>query len=644
MWDSRKLVYLLCGACAFLFIYCNQSSTQENVTLPYLNLNDTVAYVGMNNCKTCHSNVHKTFIHTGMGRSFDHATVEKSFASYGKHDLVFDEKSNFYYKPFFEDSTLYITEFRIENGDTTHKRTEKISYIIGSGQHTNSHIIDENGYIFQAPITYYTQEKRWDMAPGFREENLRFDRSLTPECITCHNHFPKFVNGSLNKYESMPKGIECERCHGPGGIHVQQKMQGILIDTSKNIDYTIVNPRDLPRDLQMDICQRCHLQGVAVLEDGKTFFDFKPGMKLSDVFNVFLPRYTNSHEQFIMASQADRLRESKCYKMTEDLTCLTCHNPHLSVESTEKRHFNNACNSCHKDSNIPFCSLSKSELDKKNNDCVACHMPRSGSIDIPHVNITDHFISKKTVLKNDFVSNTKKNEIARFLGLKILTKEKASPLEMAKGYIAQFDKYAPKAAILDSAKYYLDRSELSLEKKFKTLIHYYFAVKDYAKIIKIVDENLGIGIKDGWTAYRIGEAYFKNGNYPKAIVFYKKATKAESFNLDFQEKLGTVYIVMEYLPQAMQTFDFILKENPKRKIAQCNLGYVKALMGKYDEAEKHYNAAIALDPDYEQALLNKASLLFQKNDKTACLKLLNRILKINPENAQANALIEVITK
>lgn len=644
MLDSRKVIYFLCVFAAFLLVYCKQTSTSGKDALPYLNLHDTVDYVGMNTCKTCHSNIHKTFIHTGMGRSFDRASPEKSFASYGKHALVYDENSNFYYKPFFKDSTLYITEFRIENGDTTHKRTEIISYIIGSGQHTNSHIIDENGYIFQAPVTFYTQEKRWDMAPGFEEENLRFDRFLTSECITCHNHFPEQVNGSLNKFEKMPNGIECERCHGPGGIHVRQKMQGILVDTSKYIDYSIVNPSDLPRDLQMDICQRCHLQGVAVLEDGKTFFDFKPGMKLSDVFNVFLPRYTNSHEQFIMASQADRLKESKCYTETIDLTCLTCHNPHLSVQSTDKMRYNKACNSCHKGKNIPFCSISAKELSKKENNCVACHMPRSGSLDIPHVNITDHFISKITAVRNDTISDTEKNEIARFLGLKILTKEKAAPLEMVKGYIAQYEKYSPVQQMLDSAKFYLGRCELPIEKKFNTLIHYYFAAEDYNSIIKIADENTGLEITDSWTAYRIGEAFFKKGEPARALVFYKKAATAAPFNLDFQEKLGTAYVAIQYLPQAMQTFEFIIKENPKRKIAQCNLGYVKALMGKYEEAEKHYDFAIALDPDYEQALLNKVSLLFRKNDKAACLKLINRILKINPENKPARTLLETITK
>ncbi len=644
MWDSRKFSFLICGIIAFLLVYCNQVSSNQKATLQYLNLNDTVDYVGMNTCKTCHVNIHETYIHTGMGRSFDQATPEKSFARFGKHQVVYDENSNFYYYPFFKDSTFYITEFRLENGDTIHKRTEQISYIIGSGQHTNSHIIDENGYIFQAPITFYTQENRWDMAPGFRKENLRFDRLLSPECITCHNHFPSHVNGSLNKYESMPTGIECERCHGPGAVHVQQKKQGIIVDTSKQIDYTIVNPADLPRDLQMDLCQRCHLQGVAVLEEGKTFFDFKPGLKHSDVFNVFLPRYTNSHEQFIMASQADRLRESLCFKKSEKLTCITCHNPHLSVESTDKTNYNKVCNSCHKGTDKGFCSVSKIKLEEKENNCVSCHMPRSGSIDIPHVNITDHFISKKTAHGIDTISNVEKNEIARFLGLKILTKESATPLEMAKGYLAQFDKYTSDKQMLDSAKYYLDRSELSMKDKFKTLIHYYFAAEEYENIIKMANGFVEVIPNDSWTFYRIGEGYFKKGDFLNAVIFYKKATKAAPFNLDFQEKLGTTYIALEYLPQAMQTFDFIFKENPKRKIAQCNLGYVKALMGKFDEAENFYDNAIALDPDYEQALLNKASILIQKNEKTAALNFLNRILKINPDNPQANNLIETITK
>jgi hypothetical protein len=48
--------------------------------------------------------------------------------------------------------------------DTVHQRFEKVSYIVGSGQHTNSHIININGYLHQAPITFYTQKGKWDLS------------------------------------------------------------------------------------------------------------------------------------------------------------------------------------------------------------------------------------------------------------------------------------------------------------------------------------------------------------------------------------------------------------------------------------------------------------------------------------------------
>ncbi|MBK7964483.1 MAG: hypothetical protein IPK10_03695 [Bacteroidetes bacterium] len=87
----------------------------------------------------------------------------------------------------------------------------------------------------------------------------------------------------------------------------------MLIDTSKYIDYSIVNPSKLPIDLQFDLCQRCHIQGNVVLNEGKSFFDFKPGMKLSEVMNVFMPVYKDNEEQHIMASHAERLKLSKCF-------------------------------------------------------------------------------------------------------------------------------------------------------------------------------------------------------------------------------------------------------------------------------------------------------------------------------------------
>ena len=104
--------------------------------------------------------------------------------------------------------------------------------------------------------------------------------------MSCHNAYPDFIMGSENKYNHIPEGIDCERCHGAGGEHLKRMMAGELVDTSKYIDYSIVNPEKLPIDKQFQLCMRCHLQGNAVLVDGKAY-DFKPGMELKDVMTVF---------------------------------------------------------------------------------------------------------------------------------------------------------------------------------------------------------------------------------------------------------------------------------------------------------------------------------------------------------------------
>ena len=82
------------------------------------------------------------------------------------------------YHPFFDGDTMRIMEFKIEKKDTVYKRIERVDYIVGSGQHTNSHITNMNGYLYQLPLTWYAQKKQWDLPPGFENgRNVRFKRT-----------------------------------------------------------------------------------------------------------------------------------------------------------------------------------------------------------------------------------------------------------------------------------------------------------------------------------------------------------------------------------------------------------------------------------------------------------------------------------
>src|SRR5690606_28811389 len=134
----------------------NTSPANNLNTSPYLNHSDSARYVGINTCKQCHQEIYNTFINTGMGKSFDIASTEKSSASF-KQSSVYDKFSNFHYNAFWSDDSLFIAEYRTVKKDTVFSRIEQVNYIIGSGQHTNSHIQSVNGYLFQMPMTYYTQ-------------------------------------------------------------------------------------------------------------------------------------------------------------------------------------------------------------------------------------------------------------------------------------------------------------------------------------------------------------------------------------------------------------------------------------------------------------------------------------------------------
>lgn len=659
------ILFLFFFLIALLLLHCKNSETEQKNYFQknkYKNHDPNVKYVGMTACRQCHYDKYESFIQTGMGKSFDKATKEKSSAKFDKHFVVYDKFSDLSYFPFWSEDSMKIMEFRIEGKDTVHKRIETVNYIIGSGQHTNSHIYNVNGYLHQMPLTFYTQKSTWDLPPGYENGgNIRFNRPIGLECMSCHNSLPDFTVGSENKYDDFTNGISCERCHGPGEIHVKEKTAGIIVDTSKEIDYSIVNPGKLSADLQFDVCQRCHLQGNTVLKEGKSFYDFKPGMKLSDIMTVFLPKYENADDEFIMASHADRLKMSKCFLESQksksdnlhpyknSLTCVTCHNPHISVKSTEEKIFNTSCNKCHSQKTRSVCSEKNETRKQKQDNCISCHMPRSGSIDIPHVTVTDHFIRKP-------VKKKEADQIKKFITLVAVNEKHQAPQIIAEGYLNQYEKFGSSPGFLDSAKKYIpENSKKDIENNFTLLIRYYFLKQDYNKISTLVayftqEELLGSLNKkswdnsNAWTCYRIGESFTSLGKADEAFSFYKKAAELAPFNFEFLNKLAGNLGSRNNIAEAKKIYEKIITENPKYAPAWCNLGFIYLQQGNTLKAKEYYNKAISLDPDYEQALINKAGLLIIEKKNSEAVSIAKRILKKNPKNEQALAIQIRFTK
>jgi len=644
---------------AFFNFQCGKK-TGETDQPKYASLDPTNKYVGMNTCKDCHSDIYETYIQTGMGKSFDLASVTKSSAEFGNHAPVYDHHLDFWYYPYWENDSLRIMEYRLDGKDTIHKRIETITYIVGSGQHTNSHIINTNGYLNQAPLTFYTQKGKWDLPPGYENGgNTRFNRLIGLECMSCHNSYPVFEPGSENKYHFVDNGISCERCHGPGGKHVAEKKAGKLIDTSKEIDYSIVNPAKLPIDRQLDVCQRCHIQGNAVLNDGKSFFDFKPGMKLSDVMNVFMPVYKGSEKEHIMASHVERMKLSKCYtesvKRAEKqagndlrpyknaLTCVTCHNPHVSVRQTGSDSFNKSCQGCHSKGGDPLCSEKTETLKLNSNNCVSCHMPASGATDIPHVSVHDHLIRIP-------LTEEETEKIRQFVGINCINNPEVDQITRGKAFIAYYERFGFSKEALDSARRYIPgKTKADIIQNFRHLIHLEFVSKNYSAVVKYANAVAGVSDSlrkksfdnlDAWTAYRIGASYLETGNPVLGEKFYAISYKLAPDYPEFANKYASLLLTSGKIEQARKILENSVKEYPKFPATLSNLGYLLLMQdGDTAAARQYYDRALSLDPDYGQGVVNKAGLLMATGKKKEAVALLKRFQKRNSGFQAANDLL-----
>lgn len=538
----------------------------------------------METCASCHGDKHSTFVHTGMGLSFDSATRQKSSAHFGAEHQVYDSAKDLHYKPYWKNDKLYIKEYRLANGDTTHVLDVHINYVVGSGQHTNSHLFTHNGYIFQAPITFYVQEGKWDLAPGFENgNNSRFSRILNSECISCHNAMPKLAENSDFKFTKIGRGIDCERCHGPGELHVRQRSKGEGVDVKNEIDPTIVNPRKLTWERQIDLCQRCHLQGLNVLKEGKKFTDYKPGMQLSDIFEIYLPEYEGQNASFDMANHSQRFQMSECFiqgnKEELDFTCISCHNPHVSVKITGTEVYNTACKNCHQNKG---CTEAPAVLATANNNCVSCHMPPSGSDDIPHVSVHDHYIR---------VPQKKKDveEMQKLVGLYAVNNPSPDIQTEIQAYLEYWEKFDKNPFYLNKAGELLKQNNIT-----KLWLKYHYLTQNYKAAIALELEASDLS---AWENFMLGTAYIKEQKMSLGIFHLEKAYTQDPTNRNIAAELIKRYANEQQVEKAVELGKKLIKEYPTNGEIHNSLAKAYILNGKTKLALPLLQQAIQLEPD-----------------------------------------------
>ena len=152
----------------------------------------------------------------------------------------------------------------------------------------------------------------------------------------------------------------------------------------------------LSYDQQESVCYQCHLQATArVLRPGRSHLDFRPGMKLEDIWAIMDAGVDISDSGETRAvNHIQQMRSSLCYQESEPrMGCISCHDPHaVPAEHDRRQYYRSRCLECHQ---LPDCLESQSERNSLQDSCIECHMPRLDSGNISHVSQTDHRILKR---------------------------------------------------------------------------------------------------------------------------------------------------------------------------------------------------------------------------------------------------------
>ncbi len=598
------------------------------------NLDPEARFTGDAVCAQCHEAEWQAYQGHAMERSW-YALRPDDLVEDFDAEPVFDARSGFWYRAYRESDTFWQEEYRLDaTGRRTHELRLPMQFVMGSGNAARTYYADHEGWLRQLPLTWFTQVGRWAMSPGYEKANKRFDRLISERCMACHNGYPEAVPFTDGKYGSVPEGIGCERCHGPGGPHVEARRREP--DPPGDSDPTIVNPARLDADRQLDVCGQCHLNTtVTVLREGRSAFDFRPSQSLEDVVALFAT--AGDEDEISVISHADRLKQSACFTETfrrgGTMTCTTCHDPHSTFRDRGPGYFDATCRSCHPAAEMASTG-STPELRRTHTEgegCASCHMPYQAAGEAPHASFTDHRIRVvrpggdaaalpgPETLDPVFERDRTAPDADRYAGIaSIVLARQRGELQRYRDGLARLERHLARIPEDEEAHFLAGFALVALGETERAIPYLEAAVRT-----SVVPERFNA----------LAEAYASTGRDPAATErLYRRALDAQPALAPIRVNLGRFLEAQGRADEAREEYRQAIAEQPWLAEAHFNLGTSLLAAGQREDARRTLDEAIRLDPDYGKALGNRALLALQEGDRALGRSYLERAARAAPDD------------
>jgi len=582
-----------------------------------LNQAKDAKYVGRDACRPCHAERWSTFSHTGMGRSSYPLTADRVIEDWTGKNTIRSEATGLQYRMFRRDGKFYMRQSLVDPAGREAAVDEReLSRVIGSGNHSRTYVVAVGDKLFQSPVCWYTKDAVWDLCPGYEQNNDYFSREIDRTCVFCHNARMELLPGARNAYvPPIPSGIDCERCHGPGSLHVDKWAHGET-PTGQG-DPAIVNPKRLTPQLRMQICFQCHLgdskSTERVARVDATLEDWRPGQPIASAVVPFRFSEKTPHD-YGLSAQVDRLLLSRCFVESGGrLECVTCHDPHVTVYRKDRPQdfFTSKCLGCHGPSACKAGAVARRATSPPD-DCVQCHMRKGLPSDHGHADFTDHWIRKR-----------------------IDEPKTARSTFGVEPYLpAEFESLSP-----PERAFYTGRA-ISL------LAHTVPPPQQrsmWPEAERAFREAIGQGFAqpDGW--FFLGKTLSAQGKHRDAREAYAAAYAKDSGNHDFAFAHAQSLLMQQRIPDAERIFETMTRDHPESAAPFAELARCRAERGDYAGSLDLYAQAIAREPWNASLHENAATMLSALERHKEAIAEVREALRCDPESPRVRKTVAMLS-
>jgi len=593
-------------------------------------------------CAACHAEIVAQYRNNGMSHTWrSAATLPADIKpANSSTESIHDQQTGYRYTIDIQgDSLSQVESVAAERTlASPHNLKRSATYLIGSGKHAIAMATGENGYLFQMPAAWFAKDQRWRLSPGYELQNHRFDRAVSPGCVSCHlGDASRHVNPTDNQYQlPLADGISCSRCHGPTDAHVAYWSENDGDNAGKHASADLIHPNRLPPDQANDLCFQCHLQGdVTIYAENKTASSFQPGDRLRDHRFDFLLQTADS-EQLGVASHGARMLQSKCYlESDQSLTCIHCHDGHHAASQTSVATYEAACITCHQPAN---CSR---PAPRGADRCIGCHMPERTAQEGVHLVLTDHAIVRFAPQNTAPPKTLADRNLDEATLASPWPGDDPPPAVLGAAYVHLHQTLGPHRPSIDRALALLASAG---ENPAIDLGYWqaaaWLAADQPKKAIPLLLSQLANDRTDQRSRFLLALSYEAAGDVDQAGNVYQRIMREAPTWREPYARLAQLYMQAQQPQAAAEVLQSQLDLRPDSN-AYSQLGLALAMQGaEQSDVLSAFDKAMALDPQSSLIFQRRAAAYLLYDDAAKAQADFRAAVELSPDNEQAKQALQ----